>query len=110
MFCRTEGIRLLLSCYIIKHSTYTEDRLRFRRWLEKYYPNISSEDIKYICSQKFSDFGRLSEELLNGIEGTEKETGEISTIIGFMWNRNVNLMELLSDRYTFTEQINNYVQ
>ncbi len=39
------------------------------------------------------------------LEGADKKTGEITTIIRALWETNDNLMELLSDRYTFAETI-----
>ena len=88
---------------IIERSTYTEDRLRFAEWINKKYPMLSDEDRKYVTKLKFKDFARLSETLLRNIFGTEKgsETGEAMSIIDRMWNENLNLMEILSDRYTY---------
>ena len=93
---------------IIVHSTFSEERSRFSKWLSSAYGKLSDADRKYICSLKFKDFGRLSKDFLCGIEGTDTETGEINTVIGFLWERNLNIMELLSEKYTFTKQIEDY--
>lgn len=93
---------------IIVRMTYSESKGRLRKWLDSEYPELSEEDRKYISSQKINDFGVLSGTLLCGIEGADTESGEADTIIGFMWNRNVNLMELLSDRYTFAAAIEDF--
>lgn len=94
---------------IILHMAYTEDKTRMRRWLEKEFPQLSEEDRKYILRQNPKDFGRLSKMLLDGVYGTERDSdGEAFTIIEAMWNTNQNLMQLLSDRYTYTEQIRAY--
>ena len=97
---------------IILRMTYAQDKNRFRKWLEKNYPGLCEDDLKYICKLSFKDFGRLSKALLNGITGQkiDSKTGEIcsdeKTVIRFMWESNVTLSELLlSDRYTFAEQI-----
>lgn len=66
---------------------------------------MTDEDIKYICKIKIKDFGRLSKKFLVDFEGTCKETGEISTVLRLMWETNNNLMELLSDKYTFANGI-----
>lgn len=94
---------------IILHRTCTEDKGRFRKWLEKTY-NLSENDLDYVAKLKYSDFGRVSEKFLNGTEGTCKETGEIGTVMYFLWNTNDNLMQILSDKYDFTEKINNEVR
>ena len=92
---------------IIKHATYTEDRSRFTGWVNQKYPMLSEDDRKYISHLKFKDFARLSKELLCDVYGTEdrSETGEAMSIIDRMWNENLNLMEILSDRYTYRTQI-----
>lgn len=93
---------------IIERSTYAEDKTRLSKWLEKNYAEISEEDKKYICSLKFKDFGRFSRKLLCEIEGIEKETGCYSTIIEALFNTQYNFMELLSDKFTFIDEINTY--
>lgn len=94
---------------IILHMAYSEDRARMCRWLKTQFPKLSDENVNYILRQKLKNFGRLSGKLLDGIYGTERDSdGEAFTIIEAMWNTNRNLMQLLSDRYTYTEQINSY--
>ncbi len=96
---------------IILRLTCTEDTCRFRRWLEDWLKangkQLSPEDIKYIASRKYKDFGRLSSRLLNGIEGTNLKTGEIGTVLHFLWNTEDNLMQILADKtkYTFCDTI-----
>lgn len=91
---------------IIKRASYAEDKSRLNHYLESVFPAISAEDRKYICSIKCKDFGRLSGRFLCGLEGTCKETGEVMTILGALWNTQNNLMELLSSKFTFMEEIN----
>lgn len=91
---------------IINRAAYSEDRTRLSAWLQKEYPQLSEKDRKYISGLKYKNFGRLSKKLLCGIGGLNKETGEVySSVIRAMWETNCNLMQLLSDRFTFTEQI-----
>ncbi len=93
---------------IILRITCTEDVVRLRKWLGESYPQLSQEDKTYISRLKYKDFGRLSKMLLCGIYGTdqEAETGEAMTVIEAMWRTNYNLMELLSDRFTYSEKLN----
>ncbi len=90
---------------IIERASYAEDKGRVEKWLSREYTFLSKEDRKYICSIKIKDFGRLSRKFLTELEGAEKSTGEITTILRTMWETNDNLMEILSDRYTFSEEI-----
>lgn len=90
---------------IIERASYAEDKGRVAKWLRTNYSRISEEDIKYICKIKIKDFGKLSRKFLTEIEGANKDSGEISTILCIMWDSNNNLMELLSERYTFVDSI-----
>ncbi len=91
---------------IIRHRTYSEDGSRFRRWIYKEYSKLSEEDRKKVSSLKFKEFGRLSRQLLDRLVGKDMTTGNENTVIGFMWETNDNASEiLLSDRYSFREQI-----
>ncbi len=91
---------------IITRSTYAEDKQRFKGWLKREFPTLGIDDQRYISKLKYSDFGRLSEKLLVGIEGADNRTGEIGTIMHFLWTTNDNLMQIIeSDNYTFKEII-----
>lgn len=89
---------------IVKRISSTTDRARLAKWVEKNYPHLSEDDQKYITRLKYKDYGRLSREFLNKFEGANRETGELYTIITAIWETNDNLMQLLSDRYTFKEK------
>ncbi len=95
---------------IIRRMAYTEDRGRIKEWLRKTYPQLPEEDVKYVAGLGLKDFGRLSKRFLTGLEGTDKQTGEVMTIMGFLRDRSVNLMQLLSDNYTFREQLDSIAQ
>lgn len=86
---------------------YTESKKRFSDWLNREYAALSEPDRTYLCGLKFKDFGRLSREFLCGLYGTEagSETGEAVSVLERMWNENVTLMEVLSEKYTYTRQI-----
>ncbi|MBR0157315.1 MAG: type II CRISPR RNA-guided endonuclease Cas9 [Clostridia bacterium] len=92
---------------IIERRTYTEDNRRFTKWINSEFPALSEADRKYVAALKYSDFGRLSGKLLNGIEGVRKDdgTGELHTVLHYLWETNDNLMQILSDRYSFGDEI-----
>lgn len=96
---------------IILHAAYTEDKSRMRRWLKHTFAQLSDSDITYILRQKLKEFGRLSAALLTGLYGTQKNSdGEAFSILDMMWRTNCNLMQLLSDQYTYAEAILSYCQ
>ena len=86
---------------IIERSTYSEDSTRFREWVKGSYPKLSEEDVRYVSKLHYKDFGRLSNKFLNGLVGVNPDGGELCSIMKMMWETNHNLMELLSDNYTF---------
>ena len=92
---------------IIYWSTiYSGDRKIIREKIEGKYPNtFDKKQLNKILGFKFEGWGNLSKKFLE-LQGASKVTGEIDSVIGFMWNGQENLMELLSDNYTFTSQLN----
>lgn len=90
---------------IIRHGAYSEDKSRMNRWLEREYPQLSEEDRRYILRLNLKEFGRLSTRLLTGLYHTDPDTGETRNIMDMLWQTNENLMQLLSERYSFHRQI-----
>ncbi|MCH5272782.1 MAG: type II CRISPR RNA-guided endonuclease Cas9 [Lachnospiraceae bacterium] len=77
---------------------FLKERIR-----EKYSEEvISNQELKRILGFKFEGWGRISESFLT-MEGVSKEDGAVRSLIGAMWETGDNMMELLSDRYTYTE-------
>lgn len=93
---------------IIKWITvYGESKKFIREKIEEAYGAVlSAEQIKRIMGFKFKDWGRLSKEFLC-LEGADKDTGEVKTIISRMWDENYNLMELLSYNFSYVEELKN---
>ena len=90
---------------IVERASYAEDKTRLARWLAKEYPALEEADRKYLCAQKWKDFGRLSRAFLSEVIGAVKDTGEAFSVIEALWSTNNNLMELLSERFTFASQL-----
>ena len=89
---------------IILRCAYSEDKGRLLRWLRENFA-LPEEDFRYIARQNFKGFGRLSRRLLTQLPGGPAKGGEQKTILEWMWDTNENLMQLLSDRYTFAQTI-----
>ena len=92
---------------IINRATYSEEKARFKRWISQNYSHLPESEVKYISGLRFKDFGRLSRNLLCGIEGAvDTKTGEYMTVIRTMWETNLNLMQLLyADNFEFKQKI-----
>lgn len=96
---------------IINRATYSEEKIRFSEWLKKEYPGLPESEHKYVSNLKFKEFGRLSRKLLCGLEGVNKETGEVyPSVIRAMWETNCNLMQILSEKFTFADHIDEIVK
>ena len=94
---------------IICHAAYSEDKARMNRWLETHYPSLPESDRKYILRLNLKEFGRLSGRFLTGIMGAAVNgSGEAMSIMDALWQTNDNLMQLLSSRYTFLDQVRDF--
>ena len=89
---------------IINHCAYSEDKSRLLRWLRETF-DLPEQDYKYILRQNLKGFGRLSRRFLTQLPGGSRSDGEQKSILEWMWDTNENLMQLLSDRYTFSKTI-----
>lgn len=84
---------------------YGDDSKLLKRVLQKNCSEqLSPEQIKRITKFKFKGWGRLSKAFLSEIRGADCETGETMTIIEGLRNTQNNLMQLLSQNYTFTKE------
>lgn len=66
---------------------------------------VSAENLAKIKASKFKGWGRFSRKFLLGLEGSDVSTGEMHSVMYYLWNTNDNLMELLSKKYDFAESI-----
>ena len=85
---------------------YSDDKTYLQKKIKSTYKNdFSDAEIKKMSSLNYKDWGRLSRKMLIGLEGVNKESGESGSIMYFMREYNFNLMELLSNRFTFNDEI-----
>ena len=92
---------------IIRHIlVFGNDRFMLRKWLKSHTHGISEDEFDRICRLKYSDWGRLSKCFLTEIVSADPEegTGEAHSILYMLRNSSNNLMQLLSDKYSFAEQ------
>ena len=103
-----DGFDISMAEEIITDITiFGESKKMLRETLRnKFSSCLDDEVIKKLAKLRYRDWGRLSKKLLNGIDGCDK-TGdcEPATIIKFMRNFSYNLMELLGDKFSFMERI-----
>lgn len=66
---------------------------------------FTEDELNKIVKLTFNDWGRLSAELLDQLEGEDTVSGETGKIIEFMQKHNYNLMQLMSKKFTFKYKI-----
>ena len=92
-------------------TVYSNDKKLMKKLIQENYgkdselPLVDSDQLKRILGLKWKDWGRLSREFLC-MKGCKREDGEATTLIDELWNTNRNMMELLTDDYTFLDTIN----
>lgn len=85
---------------------YGNDKKMLRKVIEaRFKDQLTDEEIAKICKLNYSGWGNFSKKFLVGIEGANQFTGEVFSIIKGLWETNNNLMQLLSEDFTFTKQI-----
>lgn len=99
-----DGIKQICEDIIRWSTIYGDDSKMLEEVVkENYGDQLSSNQIKAIRKLRYTGWGNFSRTFLESIEGTDKETGEVFSIIGGLWETNNNLMQLLSSRFTFRD-------
>ncbi|MCI8770555.1 MAG: type II CRISPR RNA-guided endonuclease Cas9 [Lachnospiraceae bacterium] len=91
---------------IIKDITlFADSQKMLKRRLKQKYPILSDKQISQLAEKKYKGWGRLSRTFLEDLESVNVETGELYNIITALWETNDNLMQLLSKKYQFSDEI-----
>ncbi|MCL2079346.1 MAG: type II CRISPR RNA-guided endonuclease Cas9 [Oscillospiraceae bacterium] len=85
---------------IYRLTVFGGEKGELKNWLCSSFEKLDDGDIKRILRFNYKEYGRLSLKLLEGV------CHEDRSIIQMMWETNNNFMELLSDKFTFTDKIN----
>lgn len=90
---------------ILNITLFGEDKKLLNKRLEKQYPQLTTGQRKALCMLSYKGWGRLSKAFLEKITAPAPETGEAWSIIQALWETNDNLMQLLSEKYLFSQAI-----
>lgn len=91
-------------------TVYSNDRKLMKELITKEYGDqsekkwLDQDQIKRILGYKWKDWGRLSKEFLE-LPGCAKADGVDLSLIRAMWETDCNLMELLSEKFTFMDAL-----
>lgn len=104
-----DRIRKIAEDIIRWKTIYGDDGKMLEAVINTEYPGeLDKEQMKAVRKLRYSGWGNFSEKFLCGIEGIDRDTGETFTLIQALWRTNCNLMQLLSSRFTFKEEIEKY--
>jgi CRISPR-associated endonuclease Csn1 len=99
-----DGNRAMAEDIVRTVTIFGDDPRRLEKKLGADYGGKLSEDqVKRLSKLRFKDWGRLSEKLLTGIRASVD--GREMCIMEALEETNLNLMELLSDKYGFRRKI-----
>ena len=84
---------------------FGEEKKMLKKRLKMYIPELTEKQLIKLSSLSYTGWGRLSREFLENIEAVNPETGEILNIISMLYETNDNLMQILSEKYSFRLQI-----
>lgn len=90
---------------ILNITLFGEDKKLLLKRLEKLFPKLTDKQCAALSNLSYKGWGRLSRKFLEEITAPAPETGEVWTIIRTLWETNDNLMQILSTKYRFAEQI-----
>ena len=83
-------------------------RLQKRIRAEFTEAQITDDQLQKVLRLNYQGWGRFSAEFLKELKGVDTETGEVFSIINALRKTDDNLMQLLSNRYTFSEELEKY--
>lgn len=86
---------------------YGENKEMLTKVIKKNYSDkLTAQQIKTVSNLRYTGWGRFSKKLLEEVSGVEIDTGEVhNSIIGALRDTTNNFMELLSNRFTFSDNI-----
>lgn len=87
---------------------FGDDKKLLKKRIEKKFPNLTENQKKSICTMSYKGWGRLSKKFLEEVVAQSPETGEKWNVITALWETNDNLMELLSEKYLFIDEIEKF--
>lgn len=90
---------------VLNITLFGEDKRLLDQRLKKQYPQLTEKQRKALCTLSYKGWGRLSKAFLEGIAAPAPGAGEAWSIIQALWDTNDNLMQLLSERYLFSQAI-----
>lgn len=90
---------------ILDITLFGEDKKLLKRRLMAMFPELTDNQVKALCVLSYKGWGRLSRKFLEEVSAPAPETGEAWSIIQALWESNDNLMQLLGEKYQFSDGV-----
>lgn len=104
-----ESIQQMIEDIIKWITIYGNDKEMLKRVIRANYSNqLTEEQMKKITGFQYSGWGNFSKMFLKGISGSDVSTGETFDIITAMWETDNNLMQILSKKFTFMDNVEDF--
>lgn len=84
---------------------FGDDKKLLKQRIRKKYPNLTDNQMKALMTLSYQGWGRLSKKFLEEVTAPAPGTGEVWSIMNALWETNDNLMQLLREKYKFTESV-----
>lgn len=107
---KKDSVRKMAEDIIFWGTIYGDDKKFYASVLDEHLSDVlGKKELQRLKGMKFKDWGNLSREFLE-LSGCSKEDGELLPLIEMMWNTNYNLMELMSERFTYKDELKKRVE
>lgn len=101
-----ESTQVMIEAIIKYLVLFGDEKKLTRKRIEGLYGEQVKDKLDKILKLKYREWGRLSGKLLTEVFHVDRSTGEILNIVSMMRNESLNLMEILSQQYSFSNAIN----
>ena len=108
-----DNVRNFVEACILDITVFGDEKKELRHRLEKrmssYGIQLTAASLDKICCLRYKDWGKFSREFLTQIDACfDKSTGEVGSILEALEQTTDNLMQLLSNNYSYRQKLDEY--
>lgn len=108
-----ENVRNFVETCILDITIFGDEKKELRRRIERrmssYGIQLTAASLEKICHLRYKDWGKFSREFLTQIDACfDKSTGEVGSILEALEQTTDNLMQLLSNNYSYRQKLDEY--
>ena len=108
-----ENVRNFVETCILDITIFGDEKKELRRRIERrmssYGIQLTAASLEKICHLRYKDWGKFSREFLTQIDACfDKSTGEVGSILEALEQTTDNLMQLLSNNYSYRQKLDEF--